>query len=108
MTNEEAIEVLENGKWWGMLADVPCDRKEILKFHKALDMAIAALRAQQKPVKLDRSRWEGCGCCTAGDGGFRELLDKWGYPDYCPKCGRPLTEEAWVELERRIGGNDDD
>lgn len=22
---------------------------------------------------------------------------------YCPFCGRPLTEEAWAELERRIG-----
>lgn len=24
--------------------------------------------------------------------------------DYCPVCGRPLTEEAWVELEKRIRG----
>ena len=23
---------------------------------------------------------------------------------FCPKCGRPLTEAAWVELEKRIGG----
>ena len=26
--------------------------------------------------------------------------------DPCPNCGRPLTEEAWAELEWRIGGND--
>ena len=23
---------------------------------------------------------------------------------YCPKCGRPLTDEAWDLLEKRIGG----
>lgn len=23
---------------------------------------------------------------------------------YCPKCGRPLTEEAWAELEKRMRG----
>ena len=24
--------------------------------------------------------------------------------NYCPSCGRPLTEEAWAELEKRIRG----
>lgn len=23
---------------------------------------------------------------------------------YCPKCGQPLTEEAWKELEKRVRG----
>ncbi len=23
---------------------------------------------------------------------------------FCPECGRPLTEEAWAELERRVRG----
>lgn len=23
---------------------------------------------------------------------------------FCPKCGRPLTEEAWAELEKRLRG----
>lgn len=26
---------------------------------------------------------------------------------FCPFCGKPLTEEAWAELESRIGGNDE-
>ena len=24
--------------------------------------------------------------------------------NYCPKCGRPLTDEAWAELEKRLRG----
>ena len=23
---------------------------------------------------------------------------------FCPECGRPLSEEAWAELERRVRG----
>lgn len=34
---------------------------------------------------------KGCKTCTAGDGEFTVLLDKWGYEDFCPKCGRKLT-----------------
>lgn len=22
--------------------------------------------------------------------------------NFCPECGRPLTEDAWAELERRL------
>ena len=117
-------------------------------FHQdACRMAVAALRAQQTPAKLDRSRWEGCAYCTlrkvprmpwhspgvvVREGEYREgdnslshieecSLD--GSPEtrtawlvtscedggdhtieirFCPICGRPLTEEAWAELERRL------
>lgn len=27
---------------------------------------------------------------------------------FCPKCSRPLTEEAWKMLEKRIGGVNDE
>lgn len=78
--------------------------------------------ARRAPAKLDRRRWEGCSACASK---CCELClyqnfggDDWpcnvcrdgftGYKpvNYCPACGRPLTEEAWAELERRIGGND--
>lgn len=88
-----------------------------------------ALRAQQSPAKLDRSRWKGCEHCTTGrdyndykkwtEGELGEIriskdelnIDVGPYWEtvkikFCPFCGRPLTEEAWAELERRIGGND--
>lgn len=82
----------------------------------------AALPVRQTPVKLDRSRWEGCEHCRAG---FREICFHFGEyvwckdPDcddtceyfkkssFCKNCGKPLTEEAWAELERRVGESDD-
>lgn len=44
-------------------------------------------------MKLDRDRWTACCGCEAPSGGL--VL-------YCPRCGRPLTEEAWAGLERRL------
>lgn len=61
----------------------------------ALNIAISALRAQQTPPpSWTRGRWEGCRKCS-----FSER-----YHQYCPECGKPQTEEAWTELERRISG----
>lgn len=77
------------------------------KRYIALDMAISAM---QKLVKLDRSRWEGCGYCEDGSP-YSDLMYNYQARSvdvgrYCKMCGRPLTEEAWEQLERRIGGND--
>lgn len=76
------------------------------------NVATAALRAQSH--KLDRSRWEKfcylCGGATylSGDvcfsGTYFVGISEF---DFCPVCGKPLTEEAWAELERRIGGPDE-
>lgn len=66
---------------------------------EACRMAISALCAKQTAVKLDRSRWEGCWSCNNQK--IRELGLRHGR-EYCPCCGRPLTEKAWAELERRI------
>ena len=136
MTREEAIEVIENGEFWDECI-IPCDNDAVIKFHKALDVMIAELQAQQEPVKLDRSRWEArpvercrpdrherfeeaklseegevlyrkvvtinenatmayCSACG------KRLCSR--FENYCPSCGRPLTEEAWAELESRVGG----
>lgn len=76
---------------------------------------------------LDRSAWEPCefcgewigGECTPKEqdagytlyAGYSKQVavdDFWEDEiedvQYCPKCGRPLTEEAWKELERRLFG----
>ena len=100
----------------------------------ACKMAIAALRAKQGPAKPGRSLLDGCDCCKGDLEGytacFRDVNGrsrriyipegeaaivvpgkynhKFCIPiKYCPFCGRPLTEEAWAELERRIGGNNE-
>ena len=87
MTIEEAIRNLGLPK----IFDAP-------NLAEAVKMAVAALRAQQEPVKLDRSRWEGCEVClTVGTPENWEDGIK-----YCPVCGKPITEEAWAEMERRI------
>lgn len=98
MTNEDAIRSIERH----MIAHRMGKYPHIL-IKEALEMAITALRAQKTPAKLDRSRWEGCKLCDEPTiVGFTTYC---GY-QYCKNCGRPLTEESWAELKRRIGGND--
>lgn len=46
--------------------------------------------------KIDREKWEPCMWCA--------LNGQFGLNSYCSACGRPLTEEAWAELERRAFG----
>ena len=48
------------------------------------------------PAHLDRETWEPCMWCA--------LNGQFGLNNYCSACGRPLTEEAWAELERRCLG----
>lgn len=92
MTIEEAIEALDILRIF-----------DAQKLSKAVKMAIAALRAQQAPAKLDRSLWKGCDSCENQK--IREIMLK-HKRKYCSLCGKPLTEEAWEETARRIGGND--
>lgn len=80
------------------------------------------LRTRQAPAKLDRSLFEGCyecsapvcascnfdwvddedaPCCDCAGGSAYEPKE------YCAKCGRPLKESSWAELERRLEGSDE-
>lgn len=88
---------------------------------------VEAERDALKNAKLDRSLWKGCSKCTVSynredwkSGAAHEFRideDSLFFFDsqrgwegikikFCPYCGKPLTEEAWAELEQRIGGND--
>lgn len=46
----------------------------------------------------------GCKNCTAGDGEYTVLLDKWGKEDYCSCCGRPLSDDAWTIFIANLKG----
>lgn len=74
------------------------------------------------PTHIDRSKWEPCERCKSAEyppekfgahqfpvvGNEIYFYDtEYGWEGeeikHCPWCGRPLTEEAWAELEQRIG-----
>lgn len=48
------------------------------------------------PARIDREKWELCMWCVPNG--------QFGLNNYCSACGRPLTEEAWAELESRLRG----
>lgn len=63
-------------------------------------------------IHIDREAWKPCGVCGKADGAISANYcteDVQGFTitnhtvksRFCPKCGRPLTEEAWAELEKR-------
>lgn len=122
MTREEAIKILELETRQEALSpylDRPME-KMLDAMIEASRMGASALRAQ--PAKLDRSRWVGCKecvppwCKTCIRYDVRNMdtictfscinHSKHKPNNFCQSCGRPLTEESWAELERRIGGND--
>ena len=64
---------------------------------------------------IDREAWEPCGLCgTLNDEIMCRFSEKTEYDQsttsryamarFCPNCCRPLTEEAWAELENRVRG----
>ena len=81
----------------------------------------------EPPARIDRERWEPCELCRRkGEQDpcyenqcFRKNAHQCNYScdkflrwrevdirlrnsKFCPRCGRPLTPEAWEELERRL------
>ena len=72
------------------------------------------------PAHIDRDAWKPCGECknreiTVHVPEFRAMavcnqhMDHAAFdltlrPRFCPWCGRPLTEEAWAELVKRLRG----
>lgn len=72
------------------------------------------------PAHIDRETWEPCSACKNGEitvhvPKFRAMAVCNQHMDheafdlklrlmFCPWCGRPLTPEAWAELEKRLRG----
>lgn len=72
-----------------------------------------------KQIHVDRSAWEPCEYCDSCEACKRSTesvsdicndcfwcndKDKFEPMNFCPFCGKPLTEESWEMLEKRLGG----
>ena len=51
--------------------------------------------------RIDREKWEPCLNCQDIEK-LAKHIKCW--PSYCPVSGRPLTGQAWSELEKRLRG----
>ena len=105
MTREEAIDTLKNGLWW--------DRRRL---DEAIDIAISALR----PVSREQVEkvWKGCSWCNnegkkpenwecslLDDRGFSVVVGDevvWTNAEFCPVCGKPLTDNVADTLIKRL------
>lgn len=77
----------------------------------------------KKQTRLDRSAWEPCEYCgepsphhdcvidvnveqflCSRDGLFGDAYINTREINYCPFCGKPLTDAAWDMLEKRLEG----
>ena len=118
MTKEKAIEVLENGAWWDLLIPITTieGRKSDIELHEALDIAIAALyplvgnrlRKCGKAVlgattkEKKPENWE---CSLLDDCGFSVVVGDevvWTNAEFCPVCGKPLTDNVADTLIKRL------
>lgn len=128
MTREEAInalDIVEHMESFSVLyaPGEPMAQTTVSELKKACRMAVSALRAQK--TKLDRNRWEGCEWCrqkycdncfwgikmkdSARCARCNEKSEWTPLVSYCSNCGRPITDEAWEKMDRRINdGTTDD
>lgn len=108
MTNEEAIKALrlEGG------LEISGNARRLAEFMEGLSTAIDALQSIST-VHIDREAWVAewiypenefnlpkcskCGC-NSKDATYGHKNN------FCPKCGRAMTPEAWGELEKRLRG----
>ena len=100
MTREDASEILSDG-------EISC---LIGKFHgakEAFDLALSALRpvSREQVEKVWRGEWiwDTSGlypkpvCSKCGEEPYRRSNHTSDLPNYCPKCGAPMTNKA-VEM----------
>lgn len=119
MTREEAIEIFEQKGWWIAQKETltPKQAEEIIKLNNAVNFALSALR----PISREQVEkvWPGCDFCNTADFGefgfeitkhYAKIccaLGSWRFPEkeqflFCPKCGKPLTDEAVQMVMERL------
>ena len=122
MTREEAIVILQEKydyckSFYDLAARPKEDYAETAQYLQALQVALTALR----PVSRERVEkvFPGCDFCKMadfGEFGFETTkhyakiccaLGSWRFPEkeqflFCPKCGKPLTDEAMQMVMERL------
>ena len=48
---------------------------------------------------IDRKAWEPCECCRSA-----KFMNGQSMYNFCPSCGRPMTDESWENLGKRLEG----
>lgn len=110
MTREEAANILDRR------TTIPGDGYTYEQINGAIDLALSALR----PVSRERVEqvWRGCSWCNnegkkpenwecslLDDDGFSVTVGSevvWTNAEFCPVCGRPLTDEAVQMVMERL------
>lgn len=93
MTIEEALDLLEYGDWFqSVYNNLP---------ESTANKVAEAIEALARVVHIDHEKWEPCLNCQDIEK-LAKHIKCW--PSYCPVCGRPLTEQALDELEKRLRG----
>lgn len=105
----------------GIWANIPLfrGRKNGINFEYSTTSRKIKLYAYP-PAHIDREAWEPCGACKDGNVKINipefhamaicnQHMDHEAFTltlqtRFCPVCGRPLTPEAWAELEKRVRG----
>lgn len=122
MTQEEAIVNLEKLIALFHTASEQSKMVDYSKIIETLELALSALR----PVSRERMKkvWRGCSWCNnegkkpenwecslVDDRGFSVVVGDeviWTNAEFCPVCGKPLTDEAVDMVMERLGALKDD
>lgn len=119
MAREEAIEIFEQKGWWIAQKETLTSKQaeEIIKLNNAVNFALTALRpfSREQVGKV----WRGCSWCNnegkkpenwecslVDDRGFSVVVGDevvWTNAEFCPVCGKPLTDEALDMVMERLG-----
>ena len=117
MTREEAIALLnEQYETCKRIYDCSADQRKsypnVPQFMEALGMALSALRpvSREQVEKVWRGEWiwDTSGlypkpvCSKCGEEPYRRSNHTSDLPNYCPKCGAPMTDEAVEMAMKRL------
>ena len=111
MTLEEAIELLCYGDWLNVISE-HIGKQDTERIAEAMSIVGKALRpvSREQVEKVWRGEWiwDTSGlypkpvCSKCGEEPYRRSNHTSDLPNYCPKCGAPMTDEAVQMVMERL------